>query len=51
MPAISEYSLFGRLREITQKQPRLEIGKGTMSFLGLPAYGRSLKYKKHYHHH
>jgi hypothetical protein len=50
MPAISQNSLFGRLREITKTQPRIEIGKGTMSFLGLPAYGRSLKYKKHYHH-
>jgi hypothetical protein len=50
MPVISTNSIYGRLREITQKQPRIEIGKGTMAFLGLPAYGRSLKYKKHYHH-
>ena len=46
MPVISQYSLFGRLREITQKQPRLEIGRGTMKFLGFPTEGRSLKHKR-----
>ena len=49
MPAISPNSIYGRLRVITQTQPRVQVGRGTMKFLGLPTEGRSLKYKKHYH--
>jgi hypothetical protein len=50
MPAVSQNSLFGKLQIITQTQPRIQVGRGTMPFLGLPAEGRSLKYRKHYHH-
>ena len=48
MPVISPNSLFGRLQIITQTQPRIQIGRGTMPFLGLPSEGRSLKYKRSY---
>ncbi len=47
MYSISQNSLLGRLQVITQTQPRIQIGKGTLTYLG---FGRSLKYKKHYHH-
>lgn len=43
MPAVSQNSLLGRLQIITQTQPRIQIGKGTLTYLG---FGRSLKYKK-----
>ena len=43
MPAVSQNSLLGRLQIITQTQPRVQIGKGTLTYLG---FGRSLKYKK-----
>jgi len=46
MPVISQYSLFGRLQALTKTQPRLEIGRGTMKFLGFPTEGRSLKHKR-----
>ena len=47
MPSVSQNSLLGKLQIITQTQPRVQIGKGTLTYLG---FGRSLKYKKHYHH-
>lgn len=43
MPAVSQNSLLGRLQIITKTQPRVQIGKGTLTYLG---FGRSLKYKK-----
>jgi hypothetical protein len=46
MPAISQNSLFGRLQIITQTQPRVQLGKGTLAFLGFSPNGRSLKFKK-----